>query len=830
MSKKSKRNNKDIKMFDKLDQKFIEEFGERIGEEKIVQVNIADADKDYLMVFGANKNIYRVTPFLFDGLRPGKRRLFYSWWLLDGGITSTSPQALAKRKWHKIGKVATNSTGTLHPHGESATEDLAKHEGQYWSNNVLTIDAQGSYGNLRGDQEAAARYLEARMSEYTIDCFFDDFKNFCLPMQISYDGQMYEPEYLPAKYPHVLFNAQFAGIGFGLSSNIPSFNVTEVLDACITLLKNPKAKITLIPDIANGCNILDTGCFEDINENGNGKLVLVAGHEIDYINNVITFTSLPVNSNSGTVLEKISQLKIEKKLFKEIEDIKDYTKEGEVNFKIYLSKDAKPDKTLGALFKKNIGLKSTLPVGMTTIVDYEPLDNVGVRGILKSWIEWRIDTLRSYFLNKLAVMYNKQHMNDVLLMVFNKNNIDTTINIAKNSKSRAATIEAYKEKFKITSVQAGTLADMHVYNFNKDSYDRYVEEGKEIQKEIDNINEILLSDDNIRNFMIKQMEEGKKKWGHERRSKIIKDDTVDEDDIPDIDYLIGINTEGFIKKLLLKKNDVIGEIGKSKSNTMVFKANNREDILVIDNRGVANRVSVSSIPEVDFNDVGVELHKFYDIEGVSSVLEIPSMDLFDVNDDRFGFILVTRNGKVKRTKLSDLKKLSSPRPLITLDDGDSVQSAMFVSPGNDNDDIIIYTNNGTGLKFPLSDINLYSLNAKGDKGIILNDDEYVIGAAMLNPSIKWMLAITSTGKAKLIEYNKLPKSKRYSKSIPIVKVASREYLLGISNTNKTDILRLIFKNSNYEDIPVNKIPVKKSLTGEKITDNKDLISYKIFKK
>ena len=127
---------------------------------------------------------------------------------------------------------------SFHPHGSSANMDLIVREGQYWNNNVMAIVPQGSYGNIRGDQPAAGRYSEAKMGEYMIDCFFDDFDKYCVPMKKAYDGVSDEPEYLPAKYPHVLFNPQFSGIGFAMASNIPSFNVSEVLKATISLNKN----------------------------------------------------------------------------------------------------------------------------------------------------------------------------------------------------------------------------------------------------------------------------------------------------------------------------------------------------------------------------------------------------------------------------------------------------------------------------------------------------------------------------------------------------------------------------------------------------------------
>lgn len=193
--KKSKRNSKDLKMEKKLQTRLMEEYGETFGNERVTKMNIADASLDYSKLFGANKNLYRTIASISDGLKPGKRRLFYSWWELEHKPTNTKRETLNKLKSIKVDKLSAN-TVNYHPHGTTSTDDTLGREGQYWNNNVMTIVPQGSNGNIRGDQPAAGRYREAKLSEYTIDCFFDDFDKYCVPMKLGYDGESYEPEFL----------------------------------------------------------------------------------------------------------------------------------------------------------------------------------------------------------------------------------------------------------------------------------------------------------------------------------------------------------------------------------------------------------------------------------------------------------------------------------------------------------------------------------------------------------------------------------------------------------------------------------------------------------
>ena len=301
--------------------------------ESIRQQNVADAAEDLACLFGANKNVYRVKPSLQDGLKPGKRRLLFAWWLREHQPTNTKAETLRKLKFIKCGILASISQ-EFHPHGDSANGEALVREGQYWNNNVMTVIPQGSYGNIRGDKHASLRYSEAKMSEYMIDCFFDDFDKYCVPMKKAYNGENDEPEYFPAKYPHILFNPQISGIGYGSASNIPPFNVQEVLEATIKLIKDPKAKILLIPDSPTGADIIDTGTFKEINKTGDSKFIMRATAEIDYQHNTIKFTSIPLQTRTEDIISKILDFKNQKKMFDEIIEIRDSTRNDEVDLLI----------------------------------------------------------------------------------------------------------------------------------------------------------------------------------------------------------------------------------------------------------------------------------------------------------------------------------------------------------------------------------------------------------------------------------------------------------------------------------------------------------------
>jgi DNA gyrase subunit A len=793
--------------------------------ETITNQNVADAVLEYSCLFGANKNVYRIAASLNDGLKPGRRRLYWSWWLNEKKPKDTSKETLKKLRSIKAGTLSSNAMA-FHPHGDTAMAELIVREGQYWNNNVMAIVPQGSYGNIRGDQAAAGRYAEAKIGEYMIDCFFDDFDKYCVPMKLAYDGETLEPEYLPAKYPHILFNPQFSGIGYGMASNIPPFNVAEVLKATIKLMKEPDTKIMLVPDSPTGADILDEGNFKEINKTGKSKITMRATSEIDYQNNIITFTSLPLQMTTKQVISRIIALKLDT-----IYDIKDYTKEGEVKLQILLKSDANPDKVLKTLYKKNTGLKMTFPVGITVIDDYAAYE-YGVKDLLLEWIEYRRDIVRSMFLNNLQIVQEKLHMNKVLLMVFNKDNIEETIKIAKNSTSRKDTIEKLQKRYKITSLQASTIADMHVYNFNAESYNRYKADKISLDEELKEIKETLAHSSKIDDFIISQLERGIKKWGRPRMSKIVKENNKDEDSIPDTEHLIGISESGYIKKLSLDKNTSIGLVGKENGNLTVMQINNREDILVVDSSGRVSKISVSAIPDMKFDDNGIEISRYFSTNGkIIAVMKLPSMDVLKSKDDSLCIIFVTKNGLAKKVPISEFKKITDYKNGILLNDGDEVASALF-SFDKSSKDVIICTNLGDGIRLAIKDIKTLGKQAKGVNQINLKDGEYVVNACKINPNKKLLFYVTSSGRVKLTDIKYFPAMQRKDDTLSLISLEKSETLIGVSSVGKNDIAMIYRKNGDPVQIELKNIKVSTRIAkGEKMvkTPKGDkVIAYKIF--
>ena len=784
--------------------------------EKIIKQNAADAAKEYSCIFGANKNLYRTIPSMQDGLKPGKRRIFYSWWETCGCPTNTKKETLNKLKFSKVTNVAAHAM-IYHPHGNIANEEVIYGEGQSWANNICTVVPQGNYGSIRGDKSASGRYGECKMSEYLIDCFFDDFDKYCVPMKESYDGEKMEPEFLPAKYPHALFNPQLSGIGYGLASNIISFNVAEVLKATIKLLKDPDAKILLLPDLPTGANIIDDGSFKELNDTGEGKVIQRASSKIDHQKNIITITSLPLQMDSQQVIHKVIEKK-KKGSFDEIIEIMDYTKLDTVDIRFVLKSDANPDKVLKRLFENGTGLKQTAPFSLKLIDNYREY-SYSIKGYLLEWIEYRRDIVRSMFSNYLIQTMEKQHMNEVLLFVFNEDNAEETLKICKSASSRKDTIEKLMKKYKITSLQASTIADMKLYHFNKDAYKRFKEEKVELAKEVKRLTASLESEELIDEFIIEQLETGIKKYGRPRLSKIIKDDSeFSRSRVPNTNHLIAISETGYIKKVIMDVKS-IGYVGSKNDNFTVIPVNNREDVIIIDSLGLGIRIPVSTFPDMDVDDPGVEIARYFRCSGkVISTMKLPDVKMLKEKNNDICIILITKRGFVKRVKLSEFKGISEPRNSITLNVGDEVVSALFSLEDSEND-IIIYTDTGYGVRLPIRDLPIRKRTAKGSRWLKLGENENVSNADIIDASTKTLFYITSTGRMKITQTKYFPSMGKNGELLQLISLGAREKLfriLGIGD-KKNDVVRLYYKQNEPIDVEVDSMTMSTRIAkGDKV--------------
>lgn len=759
---------------------------------KVTQEDVGYAAEEYTKLFGANKNLYRIMPSLIDGLKPVTRRILYASYLLKAYYIDKS-----HRNTLKMTRIVADTMGKFHPHGDQSIGDAAGALAIEHQNNITYLKGQGNFGSIRGDEVGAFRYIEAGLSKFAIKCFFEDFDKYTVDMKMSYTGRDLEPEYLPAKYPCILFNPQLSGIGLGCASNIPPFNIKEVLDATIKLIKDKHAKVLLVPDSPTGASIVDDGQFESINKTGIGSFTLRATYDIDYIENIITITSLPLQMTSIKVIQNLVDLKQSGKL-PEILEIKDYTQKSDVKIQLYIASDYNPDDVIEDLIKKNTGLKKTYACGIKVIDDYKDYD-YGVKDLLLEWIEYRREAVKSMFNIQFVKAMEDKHVNEIMLFVFNSDNADKTLKICKTSSNRQETIEKLVKAYKITSLQAGKIADMKMHQFNKDQYAKFKQEKIDIQKRIETYENYLNNDDDIDEYIIAELEEGIKLFGTPRKSKIVKKNKT-EVAIPNTMHLVGISADGYIKKID-NTNISIGYVGKNNSPIFATRINNRDNLLVFDETGKVSRISISSLPDMNADDIGVEIKRYFTVNS-KIVTMITESDLKNHTDNNIVF--VTEKGIGKKTSFKEFVKIKDYKQAIVLGDGDKLVSAI---PSLASDEFIIYTNFGDGLRLKTEDIKQYGKNTKGLSLITLKCNEKVVGIDIVDSTRKYLVYMTSAGRVKMTDLKFLPLMKRKDEPLTLLPLENNEYLVGVAAVSKKDIITVYRKKSEPVSLNVKDIKV-----------------------
>lgn len=777
MGNKKKKNNKDVTA---------------MKHKAAEVVNVADISEEWLLIYGSNVNIARMSPQLIDGLKPVAKRALYGMYM----------NPTHGKTFRKVLRCMADGIA-YHPHGDGSLGDAIYAMGSSWLQNIMYIDPQGNFGNVKGDSPAHPRYTEARLSRAAQWIFFSDIQDSNVPMRPSYDGSTTEPDYLPARIPTVLCNPQFSGIGIGLATNIPPFNPTEVCKATIKLIKDPKAKILLIPDSPTGCDILDDGQFESLNEYGDDvTLTMRATYEIDYMENIITVTSLPYQVGSDNVIAAVLKLRKEEKEkdptkgFNGLIDIHDNTAEDRVEIKFLLKKGVNPDEFIDLLMKKRTNLKKTYPVEIRCIEDLQS-KVWGVKQLLLEWIEYRREAVRAIYNKKLMSTLSDHHMNEVFLFVFNGENLNKTIKIAKSAKNREEMEKAFMKEYGITSLQAKTLANMRTYQYSKDAYEEYKQAKVELEKKIREYTDILENDDAVDNVIIEQLQFAIKEFCGPRRSAVVKAGKMEEK-IPNTKHLIGISKDGYIKKLDVSQSISIGPVGKS-SQVIVTLISNRDNLIIFDSAGRITRVGVSSIPNMEFDDIGVELTRYFKSKGEP----ISIINEKDIEDSTNDIILVTADGIGKRVRMSEFAKIKDFKESISLNEGDSLVAAI---PAGD-EEFIIYTNFGDGIRLKSGDIKRQSKDAKGLKLISLRSNEKVVGIDFLEKGCDKLLYITSSGRMKMTEGKLLPLMNRKDEPVSLIALDPNEYLIGVGFVSINDKVVVYRKKSDPVEIKLKDVPL-----------------------
>lgn len=773
---------------------------------KIIKVPMRILINQNQLLYGGNINVYRKIADLRDGLLPVERRFIYA--------------NYKHTEYKKYVKMENRVTVTLyyHPHSSGAVYEGIGKSGEEWLYNATLLDTSGTSSNAKNTAKGAARYLDSRLSDFTIDCYINHYEDSNVETKLNHTGSAIEPEYLPAKYPVVLFNPHVFGVGQGVCSSIPSFNITEVLRTTINLIKDSDYKVNLCPDFPNGCDIIyDKEKMKSINNTGVGSVQMRASYEIDYNNNIITLTSLPYDTKADKVISDIvDTIKGGKKL-QFITNIEDYTKT-EIYTKIYILAEYNPETAIEELFKANVGLVATMSTKLILVDNYK-LKLYSIKSLLLSWIDFRKEVLVNYYNGKFIKLDEEEQFNEAIIIATDGKNSDKTIKIVKNS-NRSEIVDELMKNYPVSSVQAVKIAQMSLSSFSKDAHQEYLQKREEIKKDKEYIYNILSNEYEIEQIIISELEDGIKKYGGPRKSKLINPNNKQ---INICMWDIVVSKDGYVKKI--KPDSIIGTVGKSNTGYKVYRCYDSDNIVIVESIGISHKIKVIDIPESNVDIEGYPIGRYCPL--VSNIIDIFLFTDADLKNDNLYLLLVTKNTTYKKIPLSDINK--SIKKIITLSDDDTV---LYCGLSNDLEKelIVLYTKNGYGLSVPIDDIGSSKCSSKGRNKFL---KELSIDNATIIKRSKYILYVTSYGRLKLTKLSAFPiLGEGHSIKDGLLKITSFDIdndellsIYGVDKPKKTTLVTFSKKN-NPQETPVSEVPIlNRQQCGDKMISvkNKDII-------
>lgn len=791
------------------------------GDKNVLVENIGEQAEDNTMLHAMNTNILRQLPRVEDGLKTVERRILYAMYELN-----CAPNKATK----KSGRIIGDTNGKYHPHGESSSYETMVRMAQSWGSHHPLIDGQGNFGSQSGKPAAAQRYTEARLSWYSWKCFFEDFNIKHVETRPNYTGTEPEPIYLPSKYPNILGNGSQFGIGMGTNVVIPHFNFTEVMMYTMKLMDDPNYFEILLPDSPTGADIVSNGEFERINREGKGTFKMRARIEINEEDHCLTVTALPIQTTIETLKERILKAHKDKKLvgLLDIANDSNDTEHG-IRFHVYMRKEVDLYKLRAEFFSK-MKLEKGIGVNIRAVENYQPND-YSVRDLLLRWIEIRRESKRLKLNHQILDYRERQHILEKILLVFDGKNAERSLKIIRSAENRNEIVEFLMRDFKITSLQAKTIADMRMSSFAKEGIRKAREEYSAIVDTIiPKLLKTLKSTKRVDAIIKKELEEGIEMFGQPRRSRII--DVDGNEGVRNTEHFVIITSEGMVKKIDRKAKS-IGHINDGDYPQFINEVHNADSLLIFDEIGTMHKLPISDISNSLISSGGEPLNTYTRVSAkVCSVIVVKNGQEYKVSEDeeQTDYLLtITRNGTIKKTEMDTYSKIKGELMAAVVKDRDKLCQATVI---RGNKDIIVYTKDGFGSRFNTKDIRPSNRMSIGVKAMAMDEDTHVMGMDVIDDNDQFMFVLTEKGFGKKCTLDSMPVELRNSKPYRLISLAAGDQIIHAKPVKGKEIFT-IFKANSIEDIDLKDVESMtrmskgKKLVGVKKGDN--IIDIKIKK-
>ena len=768
----------------------------------------------------------RALPDARDGLKPVHRRVLFAMHELSNDWN---------RPYKKSARIVGDVIGKYHPHGDSAVYDTIVRMAQDFSLRYMLVDGQGNFGSVDGDNAAAMRYTEIRMARIGHELLADIDKE-TVDFGPNYDGSEKEPLILPARIPNLLINGS-SGIAVGMATNIPPHNLGEVVDACLKLLEEPDTDIEALIDIVKAPDFPTAGLIYGLNgvhegyRTGRGRVIMRARTHFEDIGKgdrqAIIVDELPYQVNKRTLLERIAELVNEKKI-EGISEIRDESDKSGMRVVIELKRGEMPEVVLNNLFKQT-QLQDTFGMNMVALVDGKPR-TLNLRDMLDCFLSHRREVVTRRTIFELRKARERGHTLEGLAVALS--NVDEVIALIKAAPTPAeakrellariwrsplveemlarATADSYRPEglapefglseqgYRLSDVQAQAILELRLQRLTGLEQDKIVGEYREVMNLIADLLDILARPERISTIIGEELAAVKNQYGDPRRSEIVMStsDISIEDLIAPEDMVVTLSHGGYIKRQPLADYRAQRRGGRGKQATgmkdddfidRLFVANTHDYMLCFSNRGRVYWLKVYEVPEGARNARGkpiVNLFPLLEGEKITAVLPVQTFD-----DDHFVF-MATAQGTVKKTALT---AFSNPRKAgiiaVGLDDGDHL---VGVAITNGECDVMLFSDAGKAVRFPEGDVRPMGREARGVRGMNIEDSQRVIAMLVAQDESLSVLTATENGYGKRTPVTEYTRHGRGTKGMIAIQTSERNgKLVGACLVKTSDEVMLI---------------------------------------
>ena len=741
-------------------------------DHRIRNVDLTNVMNSSFLDYAMSVIVARALPDVRDGLKPVQRRILYG--MSELGVTPDKP-------FKKSARIVGEVMGKFHPHGDSSIYLAMAHMAQDFSYRYMLVDGHGNFGSVDGDEPAAMRYTEARMSKIAVEMLRDINKN-TIDWQRNYDDSENEPVVLPARIPNLLVNGT-SGIAVGMTTNIPPHNLAEVIQGIHMLMDNPDVSTKELmkaipgPDFPTGGTIMGRGGIYRAYESGRGNIVVRANTTIETEKSGrerIVVTEIPYLVNKAELVKKIADL-ARSKTIDGITGVRDESDQSGMRITIDVRRDASASVILNNLFKLT-QMQANFGMNMVAIVDGAP-HFLSLKEMLQYYLKHQEDVVTRRTKFDLAKAEARAHILEGLKIALD--HIDEIVHIIRQSESSDIAKAALISRFGLDDKQSQAILDMRLVRLTGLERDKVEAEYNELKVKIDDYKDILAKPERINEIIYEELLDIEKRFGDERRTKIGEGEVIsieDEDLIEKQDVLLTLTHSGYIKRMLINEFKTQNRGGKGikgmgvKDGDFIEKliySSTHDMLLFFTNKGKVYSKKAYEIPEFGRTAKGLPIVNLLQLEKGEKIQTIINVEE-DANDQYLFFI--TKMGTVKRTSVSEFANIrNSGLIALTLRDGDELSNVLTT---DGKQDVLIGTHLGYAVRFNESAVRSMGRTAAGVRGINLRENDYVVGSGVVKDSDE-VLVISEKGYGKRTSASEYPTKGRGGKGIKTANVTEK---------------------------------------------------------